>query len=247
MAVFSSGYCKVTGLAKGQPAPYFIPIMPVLSQNEQAQLFGCRITMASHMDHNYVPIIEFGKGKGLSVQSCKITGHVAESISRPVPLPEENTETKRVHRHRKELRYMEPFLSRLANPGEKAVMESLVEKMSGETQLDPSQSFVYTLHDRRTGKAGIVVPHTYEEAIRTGTIESIMLSGDSNSLVVRLHDGPMCTIPMDKMSKPQIERMVEDDMLFDGQGPDREVIEAQRREKAAKEQEKQRPNGTLPA
>ena len=237
MAVFSSGYCKVTGLAKGQPAPFFIPMMPVLSQNEQAQLFGCKITLASHMEHNYVPIIEFGKGKGLGVKSCKITGHVAETISRPVPLPEETTEVKHVHRFKKGLRYMEPFLSRLANPGEKAVMESLVEKMGSTTEMDSSHSFVYTLHDRRTGKAGIVVPHTYEEAIRSGTIESIMLSGDSNSLVVRLREGPICTIPMDKMSKPQIERMVEDDMLFDGQGPDREVIEAQRREKAAKEQE----------
>ncbi|XP_043203240.1 trichohyalin-like [Amphibalanus amphitrite] len=237
MAVFSSGYCKITGLSKAMPESHFIPIMPALSQSEQAQLFGCKITMAAHMDHHYVPVIEFGKGKGPGVVACKITGHQAESVARSVPLPEEGAEVKRVHRFKRDLRYMEPFVSRLANAGERAAMDELLEKMRTTTQLDPAQYFVYSLHDRRTGKTGMVLSYEYEEAIRSGAIESILLSGDSNSLVVRIKDGPMCTIPMDKVGKMQIERLSEDEMLFDGRGPDREIIEQQRREKAAREKE----------
>merc|ERR1712013_966406 len=97
-----SSFCRITGKARDQPKPNFFPIIPPISPADARKL--CKITGRRMDDHNFVPLLEFGKRP--ECVRCKITG--TGNVKKEMPA--ETVEGDQLHIPRDDYKYVAPIL-----------------------------------------------------------------------------------------------------------------------------------------
>ncbi|XP_015180266.1 PREDICTED: muscle M-line assembly protein unc-89 isoform X4 [Polistes dominula] len=219
-------FCRITGRSRGLPKPNYFPLLPPISPADAKRF--CRITGKSYglPTHHYIPVL-------LGVHShdkskCKITnaaGFGPHHYTAGLILGE-----KRKHVVLKDFRYVFPILE-----GESEQQRALRDLLGRKQPMveEEDYKFVYTVEERR---CSLVFPARLEAAVRDGDVKDVMLSRDCDTVLLRLKQGKNVSV--------DFKNLEDFDNLFDGLGPNEEVLkERERIENEAKKRKRKRQAG----
>merc|ERR1712001_162758 len=130
-----SSFCRITGKARDQPKPNFFPIIPPISPADARKL--CKITGRRMDDHNFVPLLEFGRRPQCVL--CKITG--TGNVKKEMPKEEGSDQ---VHGARDDYKYVAPILKKdaIEKEDQKSFedMQKLLKRTRGTSSTSCSPS-----------------------------------------------------------------------------------------------------------
>ena len=224
-------FCRITGRARNLPKPNFFPIIPPISPADARKL--CRITGKRMDDHNYVPLLEFGKRP--ECVRCLITAKNANKENKKCNAKEDG-KTSSVfgpHEARNDFMYVCPVLEREAieKSDLKAfddlmrVLKKMEADLSGE---DANKSYVYSLPSML---CGLILPAGVEEAIRKGEIESVSVSKSCDKAIFKIKGRPTLFVPLNEVDLCQASKKGK---LYDGRGQNKETLTRQKQALEAK-------------
>ena len=235
-------FCRVTGNSRNLPKPNYFPLLAPISPNEARDICRSRgKTIKSLHDHQYVPVIEFGRPSQCA-QSCRITQNetaatsydptaTAAAAAAATGRPGEFLESCRItakHQVNASYRYVYPLLAASAKNSDKDAerLKCVLQKMKdtappSSSTLDADQRFVYALDDDRVA---LVLPAEFEEAVRRGEIEHLLVAKDGSKTVFRLKNGPSVTL-----ANGAVTQNDQGSELLQGNGQDAAVLAKQRK------------------
>merc|ERR1711874_957281 len=159
----------------------------------------CRITGKQNDAHCFSPVISFGKPfKGDGMQGCKITKN-------------------------EDFHFVKPTLKKTKD-NEKAYknFEEVLEKMRNipikKKKVEVMRDYGYNIIEQFTT---IIFPPEIEEGIRLGEFESINMAKDSKYINVKIRQGGIVKIELEKLNKSDLDQY---DNLYYGRGPNDKVI-----------------------
>ena len=142
-------------------------------------------------DHNFVPLLEFGKRP--ECVRCRVTA--AGNVKKEMPA-EEGEEA--IHSSRDDYKYVAPILRKevIDKEYQKSFedLQKLLKRLKSSTggNDENEKYFVYLLE---TVLCGIIVPQEVEEAIRLGEIESLSISKNMDKAIFKMKGRPTMFIP----------------------------------------------------
>ncbi|XP_017890129.1 obscurin isoform X5 [Ceratina calcarata] len=219
-------FCRITGRSRGLPKPNYFPLLPPISPADAKRF--CRITGKSYglPTHHYIPVLLGVRTHDKS--KCKITnasGLGPHHYTAGFVLGE-----KKKHVILKDYRYVFPILE-----GEGEQQRALRDLLNTKHPLveEEQSKFVYTVEERR---CSLVFPSRLEAAVRDGDVKDVMLSRDCDTVLFRLKQGKNVSVDF---------RNLEDfENLYDGLGPNQEVLkERERQEAEARKRKRKRQAG----
>ncbi|XP_044736764.1 uncharacterized protein LOC123298736 [Chrysoperla carnea] len=186
-------FCRITGRSRNLPKPHYFPLIPPISPADAHRV--CKITGKSYglPMHHYVPVL---MRRTTLLTKCRIT-KVADLYGR------------RRHYPLAGFKYVRPIIDP-KNEHQKTLLDLLTQK-SGEG------NFVYTVKERRYS---LVFPAQLEIAVRDGDIKDVMLSKDSDNVLLKMKVGNDITVPITEMNE---DEYMENEELFEGEGTTEEV------------------------
>ena len=173
-------------------------------------------------DHNFVPLLEFGKRPECA--RCRVTG--VGKVSKE--MPEEVTEGgELLHNTRDDYKYVAPILRKevIDKEYQKSFeeLQKLLKRLKTSGGEENDKYFVYLLE---SVLCGIIVPQEVEEAIRLGEIESLSISKNLDKAIFKMRGRPTMFIPL---KESDINKVVSDSRLYNGKGQSKETLGRQKK------------------
>ncbi|XP_075991763.1 obscurin isoform X5 [Anticarsia gemmatalis] len=211
-------FCRITGRSRGLPKPNYFPLLAPISPADAKRC--CRITGKSYglPSHHYIPVLltaRSGKTK------CKIT-NVSGELGPHHYSPEINYGNRK-HEILPDYRYIFPVLDG-STEAQKILMEMLLGK-----QVTEDKRYVYTVQERR---CSLVFSAQMEAAVRDGDVRDVMLAKDSDTVLIKTKHGR--SVSMD------FKDFTEDVEMFEGEGPNAEVLKQRELEEIAEKKKKRK-------
>merc|ERR1711953_1453931 len=221
LVVAMSSFCRITGKARDQPKPNFFPIIPPISPADARKL--CKITGRRMDDHNFVPLLEFGRRP--ECVRCRVTG--TGDVRKEIP-PEELEGGDLLHVTRDDYKYVAPILRKevIDKEYQKSFedLQKLLKRLkSTGNDENNDKYFVYLLE---SCLCGIIVPQEVEEAIRLGEIESLSISKNLDKAIFKMKGRPTMFIPL---KESDTNKVVGDRRLYNGTGQNKETLGKQKK------------------
>ena len=205
-------FCRITGRARSLPKPNFFPIIPPISPADARKL--CRITGRRMDDHNFVPLLEFGKQPECC--KCSITANSADKLTR-----DKNHDT------RSDYKYVTPILKKEAmDKCDQRAFEDLQKVLKTLCKNIPenegSRMYVYLLSP---ALCGLIIPAEVEMAVRLGDLESVSVSKSCDKAIFKIRGRPTLCIPLKEVNV----KIDSKDVFFDGLGQTNETLVRQKK------------------
>ena len=179
----------------------------------------CKITGRRMDDHNFVPLLEFGKRP--ECVRCKITG--TGNVKKEMPA--ETVDGDQLHIPRDDYKYVAPILRKevIEKEYQKSFedLQKLLKRLKTNSD-DENKYFVYLLP---SVLCGIIVPAEVEEAIRLGEIESLSISKNCDKAIFKIKGRPTMFIPL----KESDIKKSEGKNLYNGKGQSKETLNRQKK------------------
>ncbi|GBP12320.1 hypothetical protein EVAR_75761_1 [Eumeta japonica] len=215
-------FCRITGRSRGLPKPNYFPLLAPISPADAKRC--CRITGKSYglPSHHYIPVLLTSAS---TKAKCKIT-NVAGELGPHHYAPEINYGNRK-HEILPDYRYIFPVLDG-STDAQKSLMEMLLTK-----QVTEEKRYVYTVQERR---CSLVFSAQMEAAVRDGDVRDVMLGKDSDTVLIKMKQGK--SVSMD------FKDFTEDVEMFEGEGPNAEVLKQREMEELEeKKKKRKRANG----
>ena len=174
-------------------------------------------------DHNFVPLLEFGKRPDCT--RCRVTG--AGKVRKEMPKEEEEEGGELLHSTRDDYKYVAPILRKevIDKEYQKSFeeLQKLLKRLRTSTGEENEKYFVYLLE---SVLCGIIVPQEVEEAIRLGEIESLSISKNLDKAIFKMKGRPTMFIPL---KESDTNKVVADSRLYNGKGQSKETLGRQKK------------------
>lgn len=211
-------FCRVTGNSRNLPKPNYFPLLPPISPVEARRICRLMGKAVPPEDHLYVPVIEYARPPKQS--NCHITGLAPPDQHHYLPTTQSSSQPSQCritakHQINEAYKYVYPIIKEPSKP-----LKKVLERMSSRSDIQTDQRFVYKLEENSTG---LVVSAEMEAAIRRGEIESLSVSKDASSLLIRLKDGPSLTLDLQNGTDEAVKASTIN-ALFEGAGQDQETL-----------------------
>ena len=174
-------------------------------------------------DHNFVPLLEFGKRP--ECVRCRVTG--SGNVKKEMP-QEEGEQGELLHNSRDDYKYVAPILRKEVIEKEYLKsfeeLQKLLKRLKNPNNNDENEKyFVYLLE---SVLCGIIVPQEVEEAIRLGEIESLSISKNLDKAIFKMKGRPTMFIPL---RESDINKVSGDSRLYNGKGQSKETLGKQKK------------------
>ena len=183
----------------------------------------CKITGRRMDDHNFVPLLEFGRRP--ECVRCRVTA--AGSVKKEMPPEEEAAAGELLHTTRDDYKYVAPILRKevIDKEYQKSFeeLQKLLKRLKSSGNEENEKYFVYLLE---SVLCGIIVPQEVEEAIRLGEIESLSISKNLDKAIFKMKGRPTMFIPL---KESDINKVVGDSRLYNGKGQSKETLGRQKK------------------
>ncbi|XP_075215544.1 obscurin isoform X3 [Lycorma delicatula] len=201
-----STFCRITGKSRGLPKPNYFPLLPPISPADAKRF--CRITGKAYglPTHHYIPVLVGRPKKSRNVVHCPVTQKSEGQGPHSFP------HGKR-HVVLADFRYVFPSLD------ESPEMTQLLANKSIESE----DKYVYTVDERR---CNLIFPAKLEAAVRDGDVRDVMLAKDADTVLLKLKRGGDVSIDVKDID---VSGMV----LWEGEGPNEEVLKKRTKRKRA--------------
>lgn len=212
-------FCRITGRSRGLPKPNYFPLLAPISPADAKRC--CRITGKSYglPSHHYIPVLL--TARSAKTKKCKIT-NVSGEIGPHHYAPEINYGNRK-HDILPDFRYIFPVLD-----GSTEAQKCLIDMLLGK-QVVEDKRYVYTVQERR---CSLVFSAQMEAAVRDGDVRDVMLAKDSDTVLIKTKQGRSVSMDFKDFTD-------ETEMLFEGEGPNAEVLK-QREIEELEERKKKR-------
>ena len=173
-------------------------------------------------DHNFVPLLEFGRRP--ECVRCRVTG--TGNVKKEKSPEEEGGE--QLHVTRDDYKYVAPILRKEVIDKEyhksfEDLQKLLKRLKSSGNEENNEKYFVYLLE---SVLCGIIVPQEVEEAIRIGEIESLSISKNLDKAIFKMKGRPTMFIPL---KESDTNKVVGDRRLYNGTGQSKETLGKQKK------------------
>ena len=174
-------------------------------------------------DHNFVPLLEFGRRPDFV--RCRVTG--TGDVRKEMP-PEEQEGGEQLHVTRDDYKYVAPILRKevIDKEYQKSFedLQKLLKRLKASGNDENNEKyFVYLLE---SCLCGIIVPQEVEEAIRLGEIESLSISKNLDKAIFKMKGRPTMFIPL---KESDTNKVVGDKRLYNGTGQSKETLAKQKK------------------